>query len=421
MKSKFEFCIKSLGFLTVFACFLCPVLAQNEENPRIKNFGWSLKENPKKPEDKNEVKKEDTNKENPTTDDDVIRVETNMVVSDILVFDKNGVSVKGLKKEDFVIFEDGNSQQIENFSLGDGNIPRSIVLIIDYSGSQIPYIKTSIEAAKVLVDKLKPQDKMALVTDDVELLVDFTQDKDLLKEKLEFLKKKALDGKVGKSEQYSSLYAVLNEIFDKTDARPIVIFQTDGDEYVGLKGGKFGARANQNLPLPRVLQEFKERNFSFEEVLTASEKARASVYTIYPGLQFIGLAEDEQLLRAKKDFINSTEISVQRGVMSSRNLNTEMGEKFYRNYAKAMNDRQLLLAGLAKYTGGWADFLEEPEQANDVYNRILSGINNRYVIGYYPTNEAKDGKRRVVKIEVREHPEYTIWGRKTYFAPLAEK
>jgi len=44
-------------------------------------------------------------------------------------------------------------------------VPRSIILIIDYSPSQFAYIKDSIEAAKVLVDKLKPRDRMAVVTD----------------------------------------------------------------------------------------------------------------------------------------------------------------------------------------------------------------------------------------------------------------
>lgn len=52
------------------------------------------------------------------------------------------------------------------------NVPRTIVLIIDYSGSQLPFIKNSVAAAKVLVDKLGPKDLMAIVTDDVELLLD---------------------------------------------------------------------------------------------------------------------------------------------------------------------------------------------------------------------------------------------------------
>ena len=46
------------------------------------------------------------------------------------------------------------------------------MLIIDYSSSQRPYIENSIAAAKTLVDKLRPNDQMAIVTDDVELKVE---------------------------------------------------------------------------------------------------------------------------------------------------------------------------------------------------------------------------------------------------------
>jgi len=77
----------------------------------------------------------------------------------------------------------------------------------------------------------------------------------------------------------------------------------------------------------------------------------------------------------------------------------------------------LALASLAKGTGAWADYLEQPEQANELYTRVLNDINRRYVIGYYPTNRTRDGKRRKVSIEVRGHPEYIVVGRKTYFAP----
>jgi hypothetical protein len=75
------------------------------------------------------------------------------------------------------------------------------------------------------------------------------------------------------------------------------------------------------------------------------------------------------------------------------------------------------LTQLATFTGGWADYLETPEKADEIYSRILNDMNSRYIIGYYPTNEKRDGKRRNIKILVRNHPEYIIWGRKTYFAP----
>src|SRR6185295_8101916 len=131
--------------------------------------------------------------------------------------------------EDFIVKEDGKPQKLDTFSLGDSkDVPRSIVLVIDYSVSQAPYIKTSIESAKLLVDKLNPKDHMAVVTDDVHLLVDFTSDKQLLKTQLEALKRSALAGNIGQSEQYDALLASVNELFNNEDARPIIIFQTDG-------------------------------------------------------------------------------------------------------------------------------------------------------------------------------------------------
>ena len=120
-------------------------------------------------------------------------------------------------------------------------MPRTIVLIIDYSGSQLAYLKNSVAAAKVLVDKLGPRDRMAIVTDDVEMLIDFTGDKKKLKDELDelldrttlktrgvFRRGKTL--RVGRSMQYSALMATLNEAFDEEDVRPVIIFQTDGDE-----------------------------------------------------------------------------------------------------------------------------------------------------------------------------------------------
>jgi hypothetical protein len=60
--------------------------------------------------------------------------------------------------------------------------------------------------------------------------------------------------------------------------------------------------------------------------------------------------------------------------------------------------------------------LEQPNQADEIYTRVLTDIDRRYIIAYYPTNRARDGKRRTVNIEVRGHPEYLVWGRKSYFA-----
>ena len=71
--------------------------------------------------------------------------------------------------------------------------------------------------------------------------------------------------------------------------------------------------------------------------------------------------------------------------------------------------QQMAMMIVARASGGFTEGLETPEQADEIYARILNDINNRYLIGYYPKNEERDGKRRNVKIEVRGHPEYVVW------------
>jgi hypothetical protein len=78
---------------------------------------------------------------------------------------------------------------------------------------------------------------------------------------------------------------------------------------------------------------------------------------------------------------------------------------------------QRALVDLAKLSGGWAEFLETKSQTATIYNRILADLSLRYIIGYYPTNKAHDGKRRRIAIEVKGHPEYIITSRKSYYAP----
>jgi hypothetical protein len=80
-------------------------------------------------------------------------------------------------------------------------------------------------------------------------------------------------------------------------------------------------------------------------------------------------------------------------------------------------DCQLAMARAATISGGWTAFLEDPRQADTIYSRILADMNSRYVIGYYPTNKTRDGARRMVAVQVRNHPDYTVTGRKAYYAP----
>ncbi|HEX6187621.1 MAG TPA: VWA domain-containing protein [Pyrinomonadaceae bacterium] len=371
-----------------------PTLATRRE------FGWSLTQSSK-------ARSGSTKRDG--GEDDVVRVDTDLVVASVLILDSGGKIVTGLTKDDFVVKEDDSLQEVASFSLGNSkDVARSIVLVIDYSGSQLPYIQTSIEAARMLVDKLNPRDRMAVVTDDVNLLVDFTSDKDLLKSRLDSLRQSALSGKLGASDQYDALMATLLELFDGEDVRPIVIFQTDGDQLESLKGG---------TPQPYNLFSLP-RKHGLADILVATEKSRATVYSVISGVRFVGVPEGDLLKRAEADWFNRVNAGKQlsRTNSSSRGDPTMLSDEALQRIANQWVRRHTAVAAVAKFTGAWTEFLEEPSQADEIYNRILTDIDRRYVIGYYPTNRARDGKRRKVQIEIRNHPEYIVWGQKTYFA-----
>jgi len=395
--------------MTLCAALIYPLvshLTEAQEKKRGEEFGSSLK---RLKWDEKEQKAVEARKGDERADSgEVIKVETALAVFDILALDKEGRAVSGLSKEDFIVVEDGAPQEVASFSLGDGStVPRSIVLIIDYSGSQQPFIENSVAAAKTLVDKLKPNDHMAIVTDDVSLLVDFTRDRRKLKDALDSLRKKAKSGRPGRSEQYSALLATLKELIGGAE-RPIIIFQTDGDELGMLRNPADPAPGVSNSP--RFQGRFKE--YSLEDIYTAAEKTRTTVYAVIPGVKFVGIPPDERLERARTLF----EKLFKTRTGGSWRPQSPAFDDYLQRRAQTLLRQQLALAGVSRLTGGWAEYLEEPAQAAGIYDRIFAGIERRYILTYYPTNTRRDGKLRRVEIKVRKHPEYVILGKKSYYA-----
>src|SRR5262247_3802385 len=69
-------------------------------------------------------------------EDDVVRVNTDLVVMNVTVTDRNGQYVRALKKNDFRIFEDGKevpANAITSFAFQDA--PYAAVVLLDSSGS----------------------------------------------------------------------------------------------------------------------------------------------------------------------------------------------------------------------------------------------------------------------------------------------
>jgi hypothetical protein len=385
----------SAVLLLLALCTNLPAQSQGEQRPKLKDFGSSL-DRLKWDPNLNEAVEKKSEKKNAnagSANDDVVKVDTNLVTCSVAVLDQHGKVVPNLKKEDFILTENGQPQDVFHCSLGnDLDVPRTIVLLIDYSGSQSPFIKESVDAAKVLVDKLGPKDLMAIVTDDVKLLVDFTRDKKELKKALDSLYSKSKKRDFGKSKQFSALMAVIREMFTVEDVRPIVIFQTDGDQVMTLRPSTppLVDTPTPELPIPDALKE----PFSLRDLYQTIERSRASVYTVIPG-------------RPQIDKLDSRELRIVQPQPGGRETVTV-------RVANYLRWQQMAAAGAA--IGGWTAYLQKPEEAPDIYGRILDDINSRYILGYYPSDKTRDGKRRQVQVEVRGHPEYSVTGRKSYFA-----
>jgi len=229
----------------------------------------------------------------------------------------------------------------------------------------------------------------------VSLLLDFTRDKVQLKQALDSLAKKSAAREYGRSLQFSALMATVRELFTTTDLRPIIIFQTDGDELFSLQPS---SPPVLSIPAKYAVPGTSNgtANFSLRDIYQAIEKSRASVYTVIPGTSVIGLPAETEV-----EWANAA-------APTSRS-----GEPISFSQTRAWF--QLAAAGAA--IGGWTSYLQTPKQAPEIYRNILADINSRYVIGYYSTNKAHDGGRRNVTVAVRDHPEYIIAGRRSYIAP----
>src|ERR1051326_9055013 len=96
-------------------------------------------------------------------DDDVVRVNTDLVVLNVTVTDKAGQYVKALKKSDFKINEDGvevTPDMISSFSVHES--PYAAVVLLDSSGSMEARFSLARSAAIRFLDGLRPEDVAAI-------------------------------------------------------------------------------------------------------------------------------------------------------------------------------------------------------------------------------------------------------------------
>ena len=112
-------------------------------------------------------------------DDDVVKVNTDLVVLNATVVDKNGKFVSGLKRTDFKVFEDGTEQPLAGFTAEE--TPFAAAILLDTSGSMETRLTLGRSAAIRFLDGLRDEDVAAVYNFDVkvEQMQDFSPGRDL--------------------------------------------------------------------------------------------------------------------------------------------------------------------------------------------------------------------------------------------------
>ena len=86
-------------------------------------------------------------------------MEVNLIELPVAVTDPAGAPISGLKQSDFVVRENGAPQKITNFDAA-SNLPISVGLLIDHSGSMKPRMEATRKAASLFLSRIiKPNDR----------------------------------------------------------------------------------------------------------------------------------------------------------------------------------------------------------------------------------------------------------------------
>ena len=154
--------------------------------------------------------------------DDVIRINTTMVNSPVLVLGRNGRLVPNLQRDDFVIFEDGVQQTIAHFS--NVNVPFTVAIVIDNSRSTASDLEEVQDAAVSLVDNMRTNDRALVVSFSrkIRVLAEPTSDHDVLKRAIRNCRPE------GSSSVYDAITFVLEEHLDRIAGRTAMVVFSDG-------------------------------------------------------------------------------------------------------------------------------------------------------------------------------------------------
>jgi VWFA-related protein len=272
----------------------------------------------------------------PQSDGQVFIREVRLPIS---VLNKKKEPVLGLRKEDFIIFEDKQQQQIASFRDDQDSLPVYVGVLMDTSPSTAGKLRFEKDSAKnfiYTVTRLR-KDKVAFVTFDHEIKMhqDFTDKLDLLDSAVDSVKKPG-----EKTSLYDAIWQFCDEKMRGVPGLRVLVIITDGDD-----------------------------TYSRADLRDAIDIAQRTETTIFA-------------ISTKAGFSGSVP-GVEAGMVS------DTGDK---NLEK-----------LCAETGGQSFFTGDILSLERSFTRISKELRTKYVITYVPTNKSYDGSFRNIEVKLREN------------------
>lgn len=280
----------------------------------------------------------------PNPEDEVIKVDTELVNLNVRVIDRNSRPVNGLAQGEFKIFEDNVAQDIEFFSRSE--VPTNYGIVIDNSGSLRSQLEKVIEAGKILVATNKPEDETTIIRfvsrDKITIEQNFTSNKTDLNDSLD------------------NLY---------------------------IEGGQTAIIDAVYLAAEKVSEYEKQRG--------KDDRKRRALIIVSDGEDRDSFYSEAQLFEMLKE----TDVQIYAiGFVSDLSKDGGFISKSPQGKAKAFLQR------MATDTGGKAYFPANTGELAGVAKEIASELRMQYSIGYIPTNDRRDGTFRNIKVVVNDGP-----------------
>lgn len=374
------------------------------------------------------------------------RATTRLVILNVTVTDSKGRPVEGLTRDDFEILEDGKPQQIAVFEFqrlepkpespateqatpapAEPRVPsvirpsapgqiryrdrRLLVLYFDFAGMSPEYQVRAREAAERFIrEKMSPVDMVAVMAfaNELRVLQDFTDDRDRLLEVIRSLRlgegsematagTESATSTETESEESTSETVVEEFVPDETE---FSVFNTDRR----LSALALATQMLASLPEKKALIYFSsgvsrtgvENESQLRATVNSAIRANVSFYPI----DVRGLIAEAPL--------GGADVAAARGT-----------SLFSGQAARQRRDRfvaqQETLFTLAADTGGKA--LLDSNDLVEGMIRAQQDISSYYILGYYPQNQAEDGKYRRVQVRIKRPGKFALDYRRGYFAP----